>query len=98
MVDTKSAEVESIVETERLLVSEFKTFLNCKKEEVFNGFHITEIRNSDGFVLLNLQKTKSTNVYIASKEDANGVFTLNGNKGVFEYYKGDTYMVEEYLF
>ena len=80
------------------IVSEFKTFLNCKKEEVFNGFHVTKIRNSDGFVLLTMQKTKNPNIFIAFKEDANGVFTLNGNKGIFEYYLGDTYMVEEYLF
>ncbi|WP_329805503.1 hypothetical protein [Flavobacterium facile] len=80
------------------ILSEFKTFLNCKKEDVFNGFHITEIRNSEGFVLLNLKKTKNSNVFIAFKEDANGVFTLNGNKGVFEYYLDDRYMVEEYLF
>jgi hypothetical protein len=98
VVETKPAEVESIVATESPLVSEFKTFLNCKKEEVFNGFHVTEIRNPEGFVLLTMQKTKKSNIFIAFKEDANGVFTLNGNKGVFEYYNGDTYMVEEYLF
>ena len=94
---------QEVVETKPVLaetpiLSEFKTFLNCKKEDVFNGFHITEIRNSDGFVLLNLKKTKNPNVFIAFKEDANGVFTLNGNKGVFEYYLDDRYMVEEYSF
>jgi hypothetical protein len=94
---------KEVVETKPVLaetpiVSEFKTFLNCKKEEVFNGFHVTKIRNSDGFVLLTMQKTKNPNIFIAFKEDANGVFTLNGNKGIFEYYLGDTYMVEEYLF
>jgi hypothetical protein len=98
VVETKPAEVESIVATERPLVSEFKTFLNCKKEEVFNGFHVTIIRNPEGFELLTMQKTKNPNIFIAFKEDANGVFTLNRNKGIFEYYNGDTYMVEEYLF
>ena len=98
VVETKPAEVESIVATESPLVSEFKTFLNCKKEEVFNGFHVTEIRNPEGFVLLTMQKTKNPNIFIAFKEEANGVFTLNGNKGVFEYYFEGKYIVEEYLF
>jgi hypothetical protein len=99
VISKKEIVVETPLEIiESPKVSEFKTFLNCKKEEVFNGFHITEIRNSDGFVLLNLKKTKNPNVFIAFKEDANGVFTLNGNKGVFEYYNGDLYVVEEYSF
>ena len=98
VVETKPAEVESIVATERPLVSEFKTFLNCKTEEVFNGFHVTLVRDSSGFVLLSLQKTKNPTIFIASRENATGVFTKTGNKGIFEYYLGDKYMVEEFLF
>jgi hypothetical protein len=90
-------EAKSVL-AETPILSEFKTFLNCKKEEVFNGFHVTKIRNPEGFELLTMQKTKNPNIFIAFKEDANGVFTLNGNKGVFEYYNGDIYIVEEYLF
>ena len=80
------------------IVSEFKTFLNCKTEEVFNGFHVTLVRDSSGFVLLSMQKTKNPNVFIANKENASGIFTKTENKGIFEYYVGDKYMVEEYLF
>jgi hypothetical protein len=45
-----------------------------------------------------LQKTKNSNVFIASKENITGIFTKTGNKGVFEYYLNYEYMVEEYLF
>ncbi len=83
---------------ETLKVSEFKTFLNCKMEEIFDGFHVTEVRDSNNFVLLSMQKTKNRNVFIASRDNEIGVFTKTGNKGVFEYYIGDKYMVEEYLF
>jgi hypothetical protein len=79
-------------------VSEFKTFLNCKMEEIFDGFHVTEVRDSNNFVLLSMQKTKNSNVFIASRDNEIGIFTKTGNKGIFEYYIGDKYMVEEYLF
>lgn len=99
VLETKSAvvvEKKEVVETP--VVSEFKTFLNCKLEEVFNGFHVVEVRDSSGFVLLSMQKTKNPNIFIANKENAIGIFTKTENKGVFEYYIGDTYRVEEYLF
>jgi hypothetical protein len=83
---------------ERLKISEFKTFLNCKMEEMFDGFHVTELRDSNNFVLLSMQKTKNSNVFIASRDNEIGIFTKTGNKGIFEYYIGDKYMVEEYLF
>lgn len=79
-------------------VSEFKTHLNCKMEEIFNGFHVTEVRDMNDFVLLRMQKTKNSNIFIASRENTIGIFTKTGNKGVFEYYIGDKYWVEEYLF
>lgn len=79
-------------------VSEFKTFLNCKMEEIFDGFHVTEVRDSNNFVLLSMQKTKNSNVFIASRDNEIGIFTKTGNKGIFEYYIGNKYMVEEYLF
>jgi hypothetical protein len=67
-------------------------------EEIFDGFHVTEVRDSNNFVLLSMQKTKNPNVFIASRDNEIGIFTKTGNKGVFEYYIGDKYMVEEYLF
>jgi len=100
--DTTIIQEKEVVATpeidERLKISEFKTFLNCKMEEIFDGFHVTEVRDSNNFVLLSMQKTKNPNVFIASRDNEIGIFTKTGNKGVFEYYIGDKYMVEEYLF
>jgi phage pi2 protein 07 len=100
--DTTIIQEKEVIATpeidERLKISEFKTFLNCKMEEIFDGFHVTEVRDSNNFVLLSMQKTKNPNVFIASRDNEIGIFTKTGNKGVFEYYIGDKYMVEEYLF
>ena len=79
-------------------VSEFKTFLNCKMEEIFDGFYVTEVRDSNNFVLLSLQITKTPNLFIAYKEGAYGIFTKTDKKGIFEYYFDGKYIVEEYQF
>lgn len=98
LVQKKEEVVQQQEVIELLKVSEFKTYINCKMEEIFNGFHITEVRDMNDFVLLRMQKTKNSNIFIANKENTIGIFTKTGNKGVFEYYIGDKYMVEEYLF
>ena len=82
---------------ETLKVSEFKTYLNCKLEQAL-GDPVTEVLDSNNNLLLLLQKTKNSNVFIASRDNVIGVFTKTGNKGIFEYYFGGNYMVEEYLF
>lgn len=82
---------------ERLKVSEFKTYLNCKLEQAL-GDPVTEVLDSNNNLLLLLQKTKNSNVFIASRDNVIGVFTKSGNKGIFEYYFEGKYMVEEYLF
>ena len=98
VVETKSTEVESVVSTEKPLVSEFKTFLNCSFEKSFDDSRDFEIGGTEQDVLLFLQRTKTPNVFIAYKEGANGIFTKTDKKGVFEYYVDGKYMVEEYLF
>lgn len=104
VIETKPVVIEKKEEVEKQgivdspKISEFKTYLNCSIKETFNGFHVTEVRNSNGFVLLSMQKTKNPTIFIASRENTTGVFTLTGNKGMFEYYLGDNYMVEEFLF
>ncbi len=82
---------------ETLKISEFKTYLNCKLEQAL-GDPVTEVLDSYNNLLLLLQKTKNSNVFIASRDNEIGVFTKTGNKGVFEYYFEGKYMVEEYLF
>ncbi|CAM4373575.1 hypothetical protein [Flavobacterium terrigena] len=99
LIQKKEVVIETppeIIETPK--VSEFKTYLNCSFKEVFNGFHVTEVRDSNGLVLLSMQKTKNPVIFIASRENATGVFTKTGNKGIFEYYIGDNYMIEEFSF
>jgi hypothetical protein len=96
LIQNKEVVEPQVIESPK--VSEFKTFLNCKMEEIFDGFHVTEVRDSNNFVLLSMQKTKNSNVFIASRDNEIGIFTKTGNKGIFEYYIGDKYMVEEYLF
>jgi RNA recognition motif-containing protein len=98
VVETKSIEVESVLSTEKPLVSEFKTFLNCSFEKSFDDSRDIEIVGTEQNVLLFLQRTKTPNVFIAYKEGVNGIFTKTDNKGIFEYYIGAKYMVEEYLF
>jgi hypothetical protein len=78
-------------------ISEFKTYLNCKLKQTF-GNPQAEVTDTNDNILLSLQKTKNSNVFIASKENITGIFTKTGNKGVFEYYLNYEYMVEEYLF
>jgi hypothetical protein len=82
---------------ETIKISEFKTYLNCKLEKAL-GDPVTEVLDSNNNLLLLLQKTKNLNVFIASRDNEIGIFTKTGNKGIFEYYIGDKYMVEEYLF
>ena len=82
---------------ETLKISEFKTYLNCKLRQTL-GDPVTEVLDSNNNLLLLLQKTKNSNVFIASRDNVIGVFTKSGNKSVFEYYFEGNYMVEEYLF
>jgi hypothetical protein len=82
---------------ERLKISEFKTYLNCRFEQSL-GDPVTEVRDSNDNLLLLLQKTKNPNVFIAYKEGAIGAFTKTDKKCIFEYYIDGKYMVEEYLF
>ncbi|MBP6127190.1 hypothetical protein [Flavobacterium sp.] len=98
VVETKSTEVESVVSTEKPLVNEFKTFLNCSFEKSLDDTRDFEIVGTEQNVLLFLQRTKTPNVFIAYKEGVNGIFTKTDNKGIFEYYIDGKYMVEEYLF
>ena len=98
VLETKSTEVESVMSTEKPLVSEFKTFLNCSFEKSFDDSRDFEIVGTEQNVLLFLQRTKTPNVFIAYKEGVNGIFTKTDKKGIFEYYIDGKYMVEEYLF
>jgi len=95
VVDVKPIETKTV---EIPKVSEFKTFLNCKMEEVFNGFHVIEVSDENGLVLLSMQKTKNPNIFIAYRDSTTGIFTKTENKGVFEFYIEDKYIVEEYQF
>jgi hypothetical protein len=98
VLETKSTEVESVMSTEKPLVSEFKTFLNCSFEKSFDDSRDFEIVGTEQNVLLFLQRTKTPNVFIAYKEGVNGIFTKIDKKGIFEYYIDGKYMVEEYFF
>jgi len=98
VVETKLAEVESIVYTEKPLVTEFKTFLNCSFEKSLDDSHDFEIGGTEQNVLLFLQITKTPNLFIAYKEGAYGIFTKTDKKGIFEYYFDGKYIVEEYQF
>lgn len=98
VLETKSTEVESVMSTEKPLVSEFKTFLNCSFEKSFDDSRDFEIVGTEQNVLLFLHRTKTPNVFIAYKEGVNGIFTKTDKKGIFEYYIDGKYMVEEYLF
>lgn len=98
VLETKSTEVESVMSTEKPLVSEFKTFLNCSFEKSFDDSRDFEIVGTEQNVLLFLQRTKTHNVFIAYKERVNGIFTKIDKKGIFEYYIDGKYMVEEYFF
>ena len=98
VLETKSTKVESVISTEKPLVSEFKTFLNCSFEKSFDDSRDFEIVGTEQNVLLFLQRTKTPNVFIAYKEGVNGIFTKTDKKGIFEYYIDGKYMVEEYLF
>jgi hypothetical protein len=99
--DTTIIQEKEVIATSELVdtpkVSEFKTYLNCKLEKAL-GDPVTEVLDSNNNLLLLLQKTKNLNVFIASRDNEIGIFTKTGNKGIFEYYIGDKYMVEEYLF
>lgn len=81
---------------EKPLVSEFKTYLNCRiVEEFSNGINVVD---ADQLQILNLQKTKNPNIYLALKGEITGIFTVAEKKGIFEYYLNGKYMLEEYLF
>jgi len=99
--DTTIIQEKEVIATSELVdvpkISEFKTYLNCKLKQTF-GNPQAEVTDTNDNILLSLQKTKNSNVFIASKENITGIFTKTGNKGVFEYYLNYEYMVEEYLF
>jgi hypothetical protein len=99
--DTTIIQEKEVIATSELVdvpkISEFKTYLNCKLKQTF-GNPQAEVTDTNDNLLLLLQKTKNSNVFIASKENITGIFTKTGNKGVFEYYLNYEYMVEEYLF
>ena len=70
--------------------------VKTREKDIQNAY--IEIVGTEQNVLLFLQRTKTPNVFIAYKEGVNGIFTKTDNKGIFEYYIGAKYMVEEYLF
>lgn len=95
VVVTKPVVIEKNEVTEKPLVSEFKTYLNCRIVEVSGEINIVDAEQNE---VLYMWKTRNSNIFIAHKYNVTGVFTKTENKGVFEYYYEGKYMVEEYLF
>lgn len=63
--------------------------------EIANGYAIMD---NTPKVVLQIYKTTNPNVFIADKFGVKGVFTKLENKGIFEYYLNDKFVVEEFLF
>lgn len=72
-----------------------KTTVKYQFVEIANGFAIMDATPK---VILQIYKTTNPNVFIADKFGVKGVFTKQGNKGIFEYYLNDKLVVEEFLF
>lgn len=63
--------------------------------QIANGFAIMD---SSLKVVLQIYNTTNPTIFIADKFGVKGIFTKIENKGIFEYYKNDKLVVEEYLF
>nr|WP_298659359.1 hypothetical protein [uncultured Flavobacterium sp.] len=63
--------------------------------QIANGFAIMD---SSLKVVLQIYNTTNHTIFIADKFGVKGIFTKIENKGIFEYYKNDKLVVEEYLF
>lgn len=92
----EAVETQEVVDSPK--VFEYKTYLNCSVDKSLGETHDFEIIGTEQNVLLFLRKTKNPTVFIAYKEGATGIFTKTENKGIFEYYLKDKYMVEEFSF
>ncbi|MES2864308.1 MAG: hypothetical protein V4666_09345 [Bacteroidota bacterium] len=95
-VETKPAVVEKQeVVVEKSSEIETKTVIKYQFIEIANGFAIMDATPK---VVLQIYKTTNPNIFIADKFGVKGIFTKQGNKGVFEYYLNDKLVVEEFLF
>ena len=63
--------------------------------QIANGFAIMDASLK---VVLQIYNTTNPTIFIADKFGVKGIFTKIENKGIFEYYKNDKLVVEEYLF
>lgn len=63
--------------------------------QIANGFAIMDASLK---VVLQIYNTTNPTIFIADKFGVKGIFTKLENKGIFEYYKNDKLVVEEYLF
>ena len=57
-----------------------------------NGYNLVDVNGNVKFELL---KTSNPTIFIAKKENLQGIFTLNGQNSKFESYQNDELVVEE---